>query len=66
MTGTDLCVNKPHKSRSYLNHHIYTDVCIAININHTENGFEQNLHVVLMALYFKFSAVYFTMGLDVK
>jgi hypothetical protein len=20
MTGTDLCVNKPHKSRSYLNH----------------------------------------------
>jgi hypothetical protein len=25
MTGTDLCVNKPHKSRSYLNHlvHMY-------------------------------------------
>jgi hypothetical protein len=22
MTGTDLCVNKPHKSRSYLNHHV--------------------------------------------
>jgi hypothetical protein len=20
MTGTDLCVNKPHKARSYLNH----------------------------------------------
>jgi hypothetical protein len=25
MTGTDLCVNKPHKSRSYLNHLLYTD-----------------------------------------
>jgi hypothetical protein len=23
MTGTDLCVNKPHKSRSYLNHLVY-------------------------------------------
>ena len=22
MTGTDLCVNKPHKSRSYLNHFV--------------------------------------------
>jgi hypothetical protein len=25
MTGTDLCVNKPHKSRSYLNHLVYLD-----------------------------------------
>jgi hypothetical protein len=24
MTGTDLCVNKPHKSRSYLNHLVYS------------------------------------------
>ena len=24
MTGTDLCVNKPHKSRSYLNHLVFT------------------------------------------
>jgi hypothetical protein len=23
MTGTDLCVNKPHKSQSYLNHLVY-------------------------------------------
>jgi len=23
MTGTDLCVNKPHLSRSYLNHLVY-------------------------------------------
>jgi hypothetical protein len=23
VTGTDLCVNKPHKSRSYLNHLVY-------------------------------------------
>ena len=23
MTGTDLCVNKPHKSRSYLNHLVF-------------------------------------------
>jgi hypothetical protein len=23
MTRTDLCVNKPHKSRSYLNHLLY-------------------------------------------
>jgi len=23
MTGTDLCVNKPHQSRSYLNHLVY-------------------------------------------
>ena len=23
MTGTDLCVNKPHKSRSYLNHLVH-------------------------------------------
>jgi hypothetical protein len=24
MTGTDLCVNKPHKSRSYLNHPVHS------------------------------------------
>jgi len=24
MTGTDLCVNKPNQSRSYLNHLVYT------------------------------------------
>jgi hypothetical protein len=24
MTGTDLCVNKPHKTRSYLNHLVLT------------------------------------------
>jgi hypothetical protein len=24
MTGTDLCVNKPHKSRSYFNHLVYS------------------------------------------
>ena len=23
MTGTDLCVNKPHVSRSYLNHLVF-------------------------------------------
>jgi len=23
MTGTDLCVNKPHQSRSYLNHLVF-------------------------------------------
>ena len=23
MTGTDFCVNKPHMSRSYLNHLVY-------------------------------------------
>jgi len=23
MTGTDVCVNKPHQSRSYLNHLVY-------------------------------------------
>jgi len=23
MTGTDLCVNKPHKSRSYLKHLLF-------------------------------------------
>jgi len=28
MTGTDLCVNKPHKSRSYLNHLVYTYIYI--------------------------------------
>jgi len=26
MTGTDLCVNKPHQSRSYLNHLVQTAV----------------------------------------
>ena len=26
MTGTDLCVNKPHKSRSYLNHLVLSHV----------------------------------------
>jgi hypothetical protein len=25
MTGTDLCVNKPHLSRSYLNHLVHPD-----------------------------------------
>ena len=25
MTGTDLCVNKPHMSRSYLNHPVFYD-----------------------------------------
>jgi hypothetical protein len=28
MTGTDFCVNKPHKSRSYLKHHVYLNVII--------------------------------------
>ena len=27
MTGTDLCVNKPHMSRSYLNHLVCMYVC---------------------------------------
>jgi hypothetical protein len=27
MTGTDLCVNKPHKSRSYLNHLVIPTRC---------------------------------------
>jgi uncharacterized phage infection (PIP) family protein YhgE len=26
MTGTDLCVNKPHKSRSYLNHLVQSNL----------------------------------------
>ena len=30
MTGTDLCVNKPHKSRSYLNHPVHTKIAIKI------------------------------------
>jgi hypothetical protein len=29
MTGTDLCVNKPHKSRSYLNHLVWQPIYIA-------------------------------------
>jgi hypothetical protein len=32
MTGTDLCVNKPHKSRSYLNHLVYIYIYIYIYI----------------------------------
>ena len=39
MTGTDLCVNKPHKSRSYLNHLVHygkenygdTQVCNSVH-----------------------------------
>jgi len=27
MTGTDFCVNKPHMSRSYLNHLVPDAVC---------------------------------------
>jgi hypothetical protein len=26
MTGTDLCVNKPHLSRSYLNNLVYRNI----------------------------------------
>ena len=33
MTGTDLCVNKPHMSRSYLNHLVHIQV----------EGFQQQL-----------------------
>ena len=29
MTGTDLCVNKPHMSRSYLNHLVF---CVVLCI----------------------------------
>jgi hypothetical protein len=30
MTGTDLCVNKPHKSRSYLNHLVYASAVLMV------------------------------------
>ena len=30
MTGTDLCVNKPHQSQSYLNHLVYIYIYIYI------------------------------------
>jgi hypothetical protein len=33
MTRTDLCVNKPHKSRSYLNHLVYTHVHCTISLH---------------------------------
>jgi hypothetical protein len=31
MTGTDLCVNKPHMSRSYLNHLVYRAIWYNLN-----------------------------------
>jgi hypothetical protein len=37
MTGTDLCVNKPHKSLSYLNHLVY--IC---NLTNELKNFKQN------------------------
>jgi hypothetical protein len=37
MTGTDLCVNKPHKSRSYLNHLVQKEVCIPFIITKEVN-----------------------------
>ena len=30
MTGTDLCVNKPHQSRSYLNHLVYKTIILPV------------------------------------
>ena len=33
MTGTDLCVNKPHQSRSYLNHLVQVHIFFKIWIN---------------------------------
>ena len=32
MTGTDMCVNKPHKSRSYLNHPVEDACGLKVNI----------------------------------
>jgi len=34
MTGTDLCVNKPQMSRSYLNHLVYTHIYTHIRLCH--------------------------------
>jgi hypothetical protein len=35
MTGTDLCVNKPHKSRSYLNHLVFSIDKICASLMHS-------------------------------
>jgi len=32
MTGTDLCVNKPHQSRSYLNHLVFIKKIQVLNV----------------------------------
>jgi len=32
MTRTDLCVNKPHQSRSYLNHFVHGSVHRELNL----------------------------------
>jgi hypothetical protein len=47
MTGTDLCVNKPHKSRSYLNHFVIkfaVSICI-------EQSCGKLYVVILMMIY---------------
>ena len=41
MTGTDLCVHKPHMSRSYLNHLVLwnntLDVSDSLSVHHQES-----------------------------
>ena len=41
MTGTDFCVNKPHMSRSYLNHLVYIKQyheCYGLHLAFTSSG----------------------------
>ena len=66
MTGTDLCVNKPHLSRSYLNHPVYrtaplTSRCCILYI--IQEIYVQNILNMLhtLRLFPLQNAVYFIM-----
>ena len=49
MTGTDFCVNKPHMSQSYLNHHVLlvsTCKCGRVVLVITEREFEYEFEYI--------------------
>jgi len=46
MTGTDLCVNKPHLSRSYLNHLVFCHIFIKWETLHTKVAEKIKAHII--------------------
>ena len=50
MTGTDLCVNKPHMSQSYLNHLVFQSV-FSTFIGLDKIQYERSAHTVLLNIF---------------
>ena len=67
MTGIDLCVNKPHKSRSYLNHLVFVLLCNLLNscvllIHPINRFFSSPIHHLFFGqkLLLKIHAIFFS------